>query len=152
MSAFSRVDKLMSPESKQYLEKTILQSFENDVLTIKWQKYLKNKGKDFFLFLLHHNVYFSDYRSFFDELYRQKAREFEGNMQTIPTVSKASFETMITFSQDILNDVSVVGQIDKKFIAVVTGEEKRLVFFDQHAVHERIRVEKLLKGEGFNFI
>ena len=50
--------------------------------------------------------------------------------------------------------LSVIGQVDKKFIAatmVYDGDGERrssrlLVLFDQHAVHERIRLETLIKG------
>ena len=58
----------------------------------------------------------------------------------------------------------VIGQMDKKFIAAtMTNDEgdsgrrglrgrrrgggRLLVLFDQHAVHERIRLETLIKGK-----
>ena len=57
---------------------------------------------------------------------------------------------------DLFDKIRVLGQVDKKFIAVmakdlnisnVTTTQDILLLFDQHAVHERIRLEKLRSGE-----
>lgn len=60
------------------------------------------------------------------------------------------------FRLDLFDKVRVIGQVDRKFIAVIgenvntstsTNDNSRtniLVLFDQHAVHERIRLEKLI--------
>lgn len=44
MSAFCKVDKILSPNSKEFLEKTILRSFEDELQTMKWQNCSKNIG------------------------------------------------------------------------------------------------------------
>ena len=61
----------------------------------------------------------------------------------------------VRFKRSMLRGLSVVGQVDKKFIAATmpheVGDRSRsgnlLVLFDQHAVHERIRLETLIKGQ-----
>lgn len=51
-----------------------------------------------------------------------------------------------SFSKDIFHNLKVLGQLDNKFI-VTSGEVEKnrevIMLFDQHAVHERIRVESL---------
>lgn len=47
--------------------------------------------------------------------------------------------------------LQVLGQLDNKFIVTVVGprcvkNQNVIVLFDQHAVHERIRLESLMKG------
>lgn len=44
MSAFSKVDKILSPNSKEYLEKTILKSFQEELQTVKWHNYCDRSG------------------------------------------------------------------------------------------------------------
>jgi DNA mismatch repair ATPase MutL len=41
-----------------------------------------------------------------------------------------------------LNNLKIVGQVDKKFILCKQLESGRLILFDQHAIHERIRLER----------
>ena len=44
----------------------------------------------------------------------------------------------------------VIGQVDSKFIATVVKDKKHgelLVLLDQHAVDERIQLEKLIAGD-----
>lgn len=86
-----------------------------------------------------------------DELYKQKARKFEGNDIKIPIVS-AKHHLKSTFSKDVLSNVQLLGQVDKKFIAMVDAERGQLFLCDQHAVHERIRVEMLVKGKTIWYI
>ncbi|XP_061173083.1 DNA mismatch repair protein Mlh3-like [Saccostrea echinata] len=56
-----------------------------------------------------------------------------------------------TFTKDMLKDVEVLGQMDNKFIICVLKTENQfkgsglLVVFDQHAAHERVRLEQLTK-------
>nr|CAD7602175.1 unnamed protein product [Timema genevievae] len=54
------------------------------------------------------------------------------------------------FTREMFTSIKVLGQMDRKFIvtlASVAGSKKPhvIVLFDQHAVHERIRLEKLMK-------
>lgn len=53
-----------------------------------------------------------------------------------------------------MHQMIVIGQVDKKFISVYMGEpsvsSKMLFMFDQHAVHERIRLEDLIKGKTYS--
>ena len=60
------------------------------------------------------------------------------------------------FQRDLFDKIRVLGQVDKKFIAVMgkdlnisngTTTQGILLLFDQHAVHERIRLEKLITGK-----
>ncbi|KAJ1528495.1 hypothetical protein ONE63_006902 [Megalurothrips usitatus] len=51
-----------------------------------------------------------------------------------------------SFTKDIFCNLRVLGQLDNKFIvtiATLDSSRQVLVLFDQHAVHERIRVENL---------
>lgn len=41
----------------------------------------------------------------------------------------------------------MVGQADKKFIVAVHPEDDLLFVIDQHAAHERIRLEILIQGK-----
>ena len=74
------------------------------------------------------------------------------------TTSKKSrvFNTgAVQFKRSMFRGLSVIGQVDKKFIAATmpndddgrNGSSRLLVLFDQHAVHERIRLEALIKGQ-----
>ncbi|GFV32168.1 DNA mismatch repair protein Mlh3 [Trichonephila clavipes] len=56
------------------------------------------------------------------------------------------------FTQSSLNSLKVIGQVDCKFIACIIKEfndsfqnKNLLVLFDQHAVHERVRLEELME-------
>lgn len=51
------------------------------------------------------------------------------------------------FTKMDFKDLKVIGQIDQKFIAAIDCKKFNLIIFDQHAVHERIRLEDLLKGK-----
>ena len=56
-----------------------------------------------------------------------------------------SFQTVeSTVSRSDLNRIQVIGQIDKKFIACRVDD--RILIFDQHAVDERIQLERLLES------
>lgn len=62
--------------------------------------------------------------------------------------------TECRFQKEDLQQMRVIGQVDNKFIvakSLVNGKES-LVLFDQHAVHERIRLERLLQGEKIRTI
>ncbi|XP_013174086.1 PREDICTED: protein PFC0760c-like isoform X2 [Papilio xuthus] len=56
----------------------------------------------------------------------------------------------LKFDTKSLKDAKVLGQVDRKFIVAELKSEnlnmKHLVLFDQHAVHERIRLEENLSG------
>eukprot|EP00116_Pleurobrachia_bachei_P001138 sb/3461400/ len=47
------------------------------------------------------------------------------------------------FTKDVFNDLKVTGQIDSKFIGCVTSDGM-VVMVDQHAAHERVRLECML--------
>ncbi|XP_048732928.2 uncharacterized protein LOC125649424 isoform X3 [Ostrea edulis] len=57
-----------------------------------------------------------------------------------------------TFTKDMLKTVEVLGQMDRKFITCLMKTENSspstglIVVFDQHAAHERVRLEELTKG------
>jgi len=71
-------------------------------------------------------------------------------------LSKTDFDRIYSsfrFNKAMLKDAKVLGQVDQKFIACLlnTGQENDqiLVLIDQHAAHERIRLEKLLQQIGY---
>ena len=41
----------------------------------------------------------------------------------------------------LASSVSLIGQFDKKFCVFFREKDKSIIFFDQHAVHERILYE-----------
>lgn len=45
------------------------------------------------------------------------------------------------------SNLQVIGQIDSRFIAVRLMSEKLVVLLDQHAVHERIRLEQVQRAQ-----
>lgn len=48
-----------------------------------------------------------------------------------------------------IQDIEIIGQSkEKEVIFCYHKESRRILFFDQHAVHERIRFEKILLEEG----
>jgi len=58
------------------------------------------------------------------------------------------------FNKEMLLGAKVIGQVDNRFIACLLPDdaeagEKILVLMDQHAAHERVRLEKLLKQIGY---
>lgn len=79
------------------------------------------------------------------------AREFES---IVPKVTKHknshpksnSIPPKSSLKAEMFDSVRLIGQWDKKFILAMVEDDKLLVIFDQHAVHERIRLEKLCKG------
>jgi len=58
----------------------------------------------------------------------------------------------VPFSKESLLNLQIIGQVDTKFIACrmsptsSMGGEDLLIFFDQHAVDERIKLEELTKS------
>lgn len=67
-------------------------------------------------------------------------------------LSKKSFKKIFssfTFNKEMLKHVYIIGQVDHKFIACIFKGKKDLVLVDQHAAHERIRLEKLLQQIGY---
>lgn len=58
----------------------------------------------------------------------------------------------VSFTKDALKDIQLIGQVEKQFIACVLDDSTKqnvLVLIDQHAAHERIRLEKLLQQIGY---
>ena len=49
-----------------------------------------------------------------------------------------------------LTELNLIAQVDSKFVAVTLNknQEKYLLLLDQHAMHERIRVENLQESES----
>jgi len=67
----------------------------------------------------------------------------------------ATREHHVNFKHDLFNKLTLIGQVDRKFIALTMNknldpsadnpDKELLLLFDQHAVHERVRIEQLLK-------
>ena len=83
-----------------------------------------------------------------------------GNQSGIPSVAAKDKKlqkcdkvySSCSFTIDMLKRVQVIGSVDDKFIACllhVNKGEEMLVLVDQHAAHERIRLEKLLNQVGY---
>ena len=93
------------------------------------------------LFLV--NMILTDFLGFFPN------RHFGGDV--------ATREHHVNFKHDLFDKLTLVGQVDKKFIAMSMNknldssadnpDKELLLLFDQHAVHERVRIEQLLEGE-----
>ncbi|KAJ3129227.1 DNA mismatch repair protein [Nowakowskiella sp. JEL0407] len=75
---------------------------------------------------------------------------FELPPAPIPTPNSA-FQEKSTIPKSALSSLTVIGQIDKKFIACLlpslssTSTQKSFLVIDQHAADERIRLEELIK-------
>ncbi|XP_030759507.1 uncharacterized protein LOC115884922 isoform X2 [Sitophilus oryzae] len=122
------VNKVMSQKSKNKLQEFILESYENELLVVKWQNYISD-----------------DPVEFFKEIYQEKAKTIENGIMTLQNSAFKKWKNEINFKQEMLSDLEILGQADKKFIVAVHKTDKLLVLFDQHAVHERIRLESILK-------
>lgn len=97
---------------------------------------------------------FIDSEKFFNDLYSQK-KYFEteipnASAYTLPKKVSAVLQKH-TFTKNCLQNATVLNQWDSKFIVtkICLNNSDVLVLFDQHAVHERIRLEKLLKGKYY---
>lgn len=57
-------------------------------------------------------------------------------------ISKINLKNFSVFlSKDLLKNMKVIGQFDKKFLLMINFNTNTLVIFDQHAIHERILYE-----------
>ncbi|KAJ8947891.1 hypothetical protein NQ318_010037, partial [Aromia moschata] len=132
------VDKSLSQNKKDLLQDYILESHQDDLLTVKWKNYMKNSGK---------------YpKAFFEEIYKEKVKQFECPIPSISTHSGkkygAELNGVVSFDKSLFNNITVIGQLDKKFIVAFERLKKLIILFDQHAVHERVRLEELSKAYG----
>lgn len=62
---------------------------------------------------------------------------------------KSRLKEAFRFDKAMLKAMTVLSQVDKKFIACTLTNAKKdkfLVLFDQHAVHERVRLEAVING------
>ncbi|VEN39729.1 unnamed protein product, partial [Callosobruchus maculatus] len=124
------VDRSLSQNKKDKLLEYIMETYQTDLMYIKWKKYMDD----------------IDPNEFFDNLYKEKVRQYEESIPNIAVLEATDKfrKDQISFNKALLLNVKVVGQIDRKFICVLEPKQNLLILFDQHAVHERIRLEKLL--------
>lgn len=90
-----------------------------------------------------------DPKTFFEEIYLEKSKLIEGEIPNAYTKYVKDFEN-ISFTKKLFKNVEVIGQVDCKFIAVLEKSRNLIVLFDQHAVHERVRLEELSEGKMQN--
>nr|XP_018912481.1 PREDICTED: mismatch repair endonuclease pms1 isoform X2 [Bemisia tabaci] len=67
--------------------------------------------------------------------------------------SMGTSRELFVFEKKLFNALEVVGQLDSKFILTIleVSKSRLIVAFDQHAVDERIRVEKLMNDYCVDF-
>ncbi|XP_066255155.1 DNA mismatch repair protein Mlh3-like [Euwallacea similis] len=123
-----KVDKTLSQKGKGKLHDMILEGYRDELMLVKWQNFISD-----------------DPKQFFEEIYRDKSRQFE---RCLPSLKRAYFKTPLeplNFNNHSFNDFTVIGQLDCKFIVVYDKNRDLLVLFDQHAVHERVLLETYLR-------
>ncbi|CAG9860026.1 unnamed protein product [Phyllotreta striolata] len=120
------VEESLSQNGKDVLLDYILETYKDDLLFVKWQHYIKDL----------------DIKTFFANMYTEKLKMYEC---CIPILKADNKQEVVNLNKNIFESLDFVGQLDKKFIVVKDVKENMLIIFDQHAVHERIRVEKLIK-------
>lgn len=87
-----------------------------------------------------------DPKTFFEKIYKDKSEQFD---PCIPTLQHKNLKVplnYINYDHQSFKNIQVIGQLDNKFIVALDINSNMLVLFDQHAVHERILVEKHFKG------
>jgi len=67
---------------------------------------------------------------------------FEVRVSPLKLQTKQDLETECQVTKESLTKTILLGQVEDKFLATVCGD--LLVLWDQHAVHERIRLERLV--------
>ncbi|KAL1501864.1 hypothetical protein ABEB36_007109 [Hypothenemus hampei] len=133
LKGHEEVDRVLSQNARGKLQNLILEGYDDDAM-LKWRNCF-SKDRD---------VTLSELKLFFEEVYRNKTKMFDSNIPKIQ--SNVLFSNSITFSAKSFENIRVIGQVDKKFIAALDKSINLLLLFDQHAVHERILVEKLSKA------
>ncbi|KAF5305775.1 hypothetical protein FQR65_LT07671 [Abscondita terminalis] len=140
-----KIDVSMSPQSKKALHEVLIESYKSELETIKWSNLIDND---------------TDIKVFFQKLYEEKTKLFENcipniSVNTLPkfVVKQFNNNQAQSYPKDFLINLDIIGQWDRKFVAAFCKTKQILFLFDQHAVSERIRLEKLLKeykdGEKF---
>ncbi|XP_019875543.2 DNA mismatch repair protein MutL [Aethina tumida] len=121
------VETSMTQHSKMFFHNALFQNVD-DLKLLKWENYLQ----------------YQDPKIFFQKLYEEKAKLFEDDIPTADAIPKSLRSANgKTFQKDVFKFLQVIGQIDKKFIAAIDTRDKLLIIFDQHAAHERLRLEYL---------
>ena len=81
-------------------------------------------------------------------LYKKRGRDLS-TRNALATVNNSKY----SLKKSDLSNLSLIGQFDNKFCVFFRESDKSIIFFDQHAVHERILYEfyqELLLNEFFN--
>ncbi|CAG9766357.1 unnamed protein product [Ceutorhynchus assimilis] len=128
LKGHKKVEKLLSQKAKNKLHDLILEGYEDELMVIKWQKFIGNSPK-----------------TFFENIYKEKTKQFDANIPSVHENALKIPKDFVNFDNKMFKSLRVLGQLDKKFIVVYETTKDLLILFDQHAVHERIRVERLTK-------
>ncbi|CAG9834426.1 unnamed protein product [Diabrotica balteata] len=126
------VNKSLSQNGKDTLLEYIMDTYKTELEYVKWQHYMKDM----------------DPKTFFKNIYKAKLIMYENSVPNINIANQKNrkHETEgIKLNKDIFNHLEIIGQMDKKFIIAKEINGNNLFVFDQHAVHERIRLEHLSK-------
>ncbi|XP_023705296.1 uncharacterized protein LOC111863317 isoform X2 [Cryptotermes secundus] len=141
-------ERTLTPTSHQTLCNVITDSYSlvDELATVKWKDMQEAKGTDC-RDLVKKLLADSDSRMQYCE------KEVSNACAELPRSTVKVYNVLYpyTFSKDIFSNLQVLGQMDNKFIVTLVGprsgqNQNVIVLFDQHAVHERIRLESLMKG------
>ena len=100
-------------------------------------------------------MFFTDFEEFFQQFCGSKTgTNIDVNNITTKIQSSTGKRLMknlnsISFTKELFKNCEFIGQIDNKFLATRCKVQNcdLIILFDQHAVHERIRLEDFLKGK-----
>lgn len=101
-----------------------------------------------------HSVDKTSLKRYNSERHHESSNQSATNASTTGIMAPIDKNIFSTFSgvpsrlsKDELKVAKVLGQVDKKFIAIKLDHSKTILFMDQHAADERIKLEMMMKSE-----